>query len=196
MKTAMKTVKHSVIIPCRDAEGTLPEQLEALSTQTLDAPWEVIVADNGSTDRLDRVVAPFRKHLNLRLIDASGRPGAGYARNQGVRAARGEQLSFADADDVVGGGWLAAISRALDAHPFVASRHEVARLNAPEVLESRQSGQLQGLQHYSYPPFLPHSGGCGLGVQRWLHERIGGFDPEFLHLEDTDYCWRAQLAGA
>jgi GT2 family glycosyltransferase len=48
---------------------------------------------------------------------------------------------------------------------------------------------------YDYPPYLPHAGGGGLGILRRIHETVGGFDEEMPALEDTDYCWRVQLAG-
>lgn len=189
-------MKHSIIIPCYNSAALLAEQLAALSCQRWDEPWEVIVADNGSTDDPAAVVARFQERLpNLRLIDASARPGAAFARNQGAKAARGEQLSFLDADDVAGEGWLAAIGAALERHDFVASRHDFSRLNPPAVLASRHNSQSEGLQRYISPPYLPHAGGCGLGIKAWLHEAVGGFDESFLCLEDTDYCWRVQLAG-
>ena len=34
-----------------------------------------------------------------------------------------------------------------------------------------------------------------MGVKRWLHDEIGGFDEFMPALEDTDYCWRIQRAG-
>jgi len=40
----------SVVIPARNAEGWLSEQLEALADQEVDQGWEVILADNGSSD--------------------------------------------------------------------------------------------------------------------------------------------------
>ena len=46
----------SVIIPCRNAAGTIQETLRALAGQTWPGEWEVIVADNGSTDDLAQVV--------------------------------------------------------------------------------------------------------------------------------------------
>src|SRR6202035_2076299 len=87
----------------------LEEQLRALAHQQCDEPWEVVVADNGSTDE-SRVVAQEwanRAHM-IRLIDGSKVRGPGAARNAGVRAAQGELLAFCDADDVVHPGWLTA----------------------------------------------------------------------------------------
>ena len=92
-------------------------------------------------------------------------------------------------------GWLAALGRALARHDFVASRYEFAKLNPPRVTQTRPESQSAGLNSYTYPPFLPHAGGGGLGVKAALHRAVGGFDETMPVLEDTDYCWRVQLAG-
>jgi glycosyltransferase involved in cell wall biosynthesis len=186
----------SVVIPCLDAEGTVGEQLGALSAQACpgwDGRLEVVVADNGSTDGSRRVVESFSSRLpGLRSLDAGQRRGAAYARNAGVRAARGDRLAFVDADDVVAPGWLAAIDRALDGHDFVASRFDLARLNPVPVIHP----QARGLQRAALPPYLQHAGGSGLAIHRALHEKVGGFDETLARLHDTDYCFRVQLAGA
>ena len=132
---------------------------------------------------------------SLTLIDASDERGSAYARNTGARAARGRSLTFVDADDVVAPGWLAALGTALGTHAFVASSHDFEILNGAVVRQSRKNAQGGGLQDYVYPYFLPHAGGCGLGIRRTLHEAVGGFDERVTILEDTDYCWRVQLAG-
>lgn len=186
----------SVVIPCRDAAGTLGEQLEALTRQRWDGPWEVLVADNGSTDASVAVAHSFRDRLpGLRVVDASGRRGPGHARNRGAAEATGDALLFTDADDRVGGGWLAAMGRALGEHDLVAARYDATLLNPEPVARSRANPQERGLIPYDYPPFLPHAGGSSLGVTRRLHEAVGGFDEELPALEDTDYCWRIQLRG-
>lgn len=189
-------MKLSVIIPCFNAEDTIAVQLEALASQRWAEPWEVIVSDNGSTDSTLSILKRYAKRLpNLCIVDSSDRPGAAHARNVGALAAAGEVFAFCDADDEVAPGWLAAIGDALSEYDFVASRFETKKLNKPQILKTRVGGQQVGLQEYTYPPYLPHSGGSGLGVKRALHEQIDGFDETMLRLHDTDYCWRIQLAG-
>lgn len=189
------TIRASVIIPCHDCSDTIGEQLEALSRQELDEPWEIILVDNDSQDDLSRSIAPYRVRLpGLRVISASERHNAGYARNEGARVARGELLLFTDADDVVGETWLREMVRALDRHEFVASRLEHERLNSARVVRSRRGNQRDGLIEYRNPDFLPHASGTTLGVHRDLHRRIGGFR-ELKNLQDTEYCWRAQING-
>lgn len=188
-------VRVSVIIPCHDCTDTIGEQLESLSRQQLDEPWEVILVDNDSRDDLAKVVAPFRLRLPaLRLIRATEQKNAGYARNEGARVARGDLLLFTDADDVVAERWLPEMVRALERHDFVASRLEHEFLNSQRVLRSRRTKQTDDLIQYRDPHFLPHASGSTLGVRREVHERVEGFR-DLKNLQDTDYCWRVQLAG-
>jgi glycosyltransferase involved in cell wall biosynthesis len=186
----------SVVVPCRNAEGTLGEQLAALERAARHWPGEleVIVADNGSTDRSRPVAEGFRDRLpGLQVVAAGGRLGPGHSRNVGALAARGEGLLFCDADDRVDEGWIRALGEALMKHALVASRYDTARLNPPRA--RRPHPQETGLNPYTYPPYLPHAGGGGLGVLRDLHLAMGGFDESLPALEDTDYCFRLQRAG-
>jgi glycosyltransferase involved in cell wall biosynthesis len=186
----------SVVIPCMNGADVIGEQLTALSRQEWDRPWEVIVADNGSTDGTAAVVEKHRGNLpHLRWVDASGRRGAAYARNAGVAAARGRAIAFCDADDQVGSGWLAAMGNALDRHGFVAARIDLAKLNPPQLVHGIKNPQESGLQRIDYPPYLPHAGGSTLGVSRAAHEAVGGFDEAVQYVEDADYCFRLQLNG-
>lgn len=190
----VRQVKLSVIIPCLNAENTIGAQLNALASQDWSEPWEVIVADNGSTDGTLAIVRQSEELVpELRIVDASRRKGSAYARNKGAEAARGEWLAFCDADDVVASGWVAAIGKALQEHDFVASRFAAETVNDGQ--RTRRVPQQNGLQEYNYPRYLPHSAGSGLGVRAALHRAVGGFDETFLRLQDTDYCWRLQLMG-
>lgn len=189
-------MKLSVIIPCLNEAAHIAVQLDALAKQCWDQPWEVIVCDNGSTDPTLTIAQEYQPRFpRLRLVDASDRPGQAHARNVGAQVAEGELLAFCDADDEVGAGWLAAMGTALDRYEFVASRFEASRLNAPWLLKSRVCPQQSNLQLYTHPPYLAHAASSGLGIRRAWHEAVGGFDETMRFLEDTDYCWRLQLAG-
>lgn len=191
-----RVMKLSVIVPCFNGAKTIAVQLEALANQDWSGPWEVIVSDNGSTDGSMAIVEQYQERLpNLRVVDASDRPGGAHARNVGARAATGDALAFCDADDEVAPGWVAAMVEALSTHDFVAGRLESEKLNTSWVREVRGEGpQQDGLQGYIYPPYLPHAASCNLGIKRSLYEAVGEFDESQI-LHDTDYCWRVQLAG-
>ena len=191
-------MKLSVIIPCLNAASTIGVQLEALAKQQWHQPWEVIVADNGSTDESLAIVELYKARIpNLRVADASARRGQPCALNVGAMAATGEALAFCDADDEVAPGWVAAMGEALSKYDFVASRIDTEKLNPPWLAEiSRNHPQRNGLlQKALYPPYLPHAGGGTIGVKRNLHEAVGGFDGSLPYLHDTDYCFKIQLRG-
>jgi glycosyltransferase involved in cell wall biosynthesis len=185
----------SVVIACLNASRTISGQLEALAAQAWSSPWEVIVADNGSSDDSRVVVERFRDRLPaLRIVDASGKRGQPYALNVGAREARGAALAFCDADDEVGEGWLPAIGEALAHHEFVACRGDAEKLNDPWVLETRELDPWV-LPTLWFPPHLPYAGSGGLGVRRSVHQRAGGFDEALLRLFDVEFCARLALQG-
>lgn len=187
-------MKISVVIPCFNSAQYLGDQLDGLARQKLDEPWEVIVADNGSTDDPGSVVRAFQSKVpNLRMIDASGGRGVSYARNRGAEAAAGEFLLFCDADDVVAVGWLEAMARAFAEHDLVTGPAEYEKLNVNPGTrpESRTTARV-----WDYLPIMPHAIGCNMGIRRSLHDAIGGCDETLFAMDDVDYSWRAQLAGA
>ena len=188
-------MKLSIVIPCRNAAHTIGETLQALAEQSRPVDWEVIVADNGSTDGLAPVIERYKPWIpSLQCIDASARPGASYARNMGVKAASGEGILFCDADDIPGTGWAMAMEDGLTKHGFVASGMEFEKLNSPSIRVARNHTQVDGLQRFSFLPFS-HAGAGTLGIKRSLHEAIGGFDERIPICEDVDYCMRVQLKG-
>ena len=191
---ASESIQVSVVVACRNAERYLGRQLEALASQSSAEPWELVLSDNGSTDRSRSIVEEFRDRLpRLVVIDSSDCVGPGAVRNAGVRAAKGDRLLFCDADDEVGPGWLAAMTEALESDGLVAARLEHDLLNEPWTRPARhpQPGLLE-----TNPPFLPYTFCAALGVRRSVHEKIGGFDESYRGAgEDRDYCYRAQLAG-
>ena len=183
----------SVVMPMRNASAHLLPQLQALSGQHCPVPWELVVADNGSTDGSVEIVRRHQGNIpHLVVVDASAAVGAGATRNAGVRAAAGALVVFCDADDVVAPGWLAGMVQALGTSPLVAAHVDFRRLNEPWTVTYRDAGT--GLRD-TEPAFLPYAFAAALGVRRCLHEALGGFDEKLLGAgEDRDYCYRAKLA--
>jgi GT2 family glycosyltransferase len=188
----------SVLLPCRNGAATIGAQLEALARQETTGPWELVVADNGSSDETLAIVERYRDRFEaLRVVYASERAGVGHACNVAARHAEGEALAICNDDDVMSDGWLAAMGNALADHDLVAGRLEHERLNETWALEVRGRPQQDALPRWSFGTHLPFSFACALGVRRDLHEAIGGFDEAMVPAgEDIDYCWRAQYEGA
>ncbi|MEO0456155.1 MAG: glycosyltransferase [Cyanobacteria bacterium P01_A01_bin.114] len=191
----------SVIIPCFNAAETLSAQLEALSRQQWDQDWEVIIADNGSRDATVAIAKRYAdKIAHLRIVDASDRKGAAYARNYGAHLAAGAGVAFCDADDEVAPGWVAAMGTALQTHDLVAGCCELKKLNQTWAIKARCGGEardiwVDGLLQSKLSPKYPYASSCNLGVKRAIHKKLGGFDETLLTCEDAEYCRRAQLQG-
>ncbi len=179
----------SVIVPVRNGMPWLEGQLRALTDQQCSEEWELIIADNGSTDTSRSVGRQWaERHPNVHWVDASAVHGAPAARNIGVRTARGDRLAFCDADDIVRPGWLASCIKALEEVDVVAGVFDFWSLNGlraspPKPASMRQLG------------FLPAGLGANLAVRREAFESVGGFAEELKIGEDIDLCWRLQLQG-
>lgn len=188
-------MKLSVIVPCFNASNTIGMQLDAFAKQEWSQPWEIIIADNGSTDNTLAIVQEYQTKMpHLRILDASSKSGAAHARNVGAKNAKSEALAFCDADDVVSPTWVAAMGEGLAKYDYVAGRSEHWKLNEPWLVKVFDGEEGNGV--YFEHPYLPLVSGNNFGVKRKLHEAIGGFDERLLKLQDVDYGWRLQEAGA
>jgi GT2 family glycosyltransferase len=194
-------MKLSVILPCFNGAETVALQLEALTRQHWAGGWEVVVVNNGSTDRSMEIVESYRGRLpELRIVDAhqppAPRKGVTHSYTVGFAAARGDAFVLCEADDEVGDGWLEELARALEAHPFVAAALEYSRLNPAWMVGGwQQQTSETGLSTISGPLYLPYASGCSLGLRRSVYEAVGNPDEAVGASWDTDYCWRAHRAG-
>ncbi|NLX12130.1 MAG: glycosyltransferase family 2 protein [Phycisphaerales bacterium] len=87
----------TVIVPCRNAEGTLAEAMESVFAQSV-KPLEILLIDDQSTDRSVEIARSFGPTVRVLKNPARG-PGA--ARWLGVLEAKGKFIAFIDADDVI-----------------------------------------------------------------------------------------------
>lgn len=186
----------SVVIPARNAERTIAQQLRALRDQDYDGAFEVIVADNQSTDATSAIVDDMRRNgmSNLRTVEAHERAGINHPRNVGARAARADLVAFCDADDVAAPGWLTAIADGLGDFDAAGGVIETDRLNGPSFAKLMHNPAGRGVDVVMDFLPRPHGGNCGL--RKAVFEELGGFDEDFAGGGDeTEFFWRLQLAG-
>lgn len=105
----------SVVIPAYNREDVIERAIHSLLEQQCTVPFEVIVVDDGSTDRTASVVRNI-KHQQLRLVEQKNQ-GASAARIHGVGVAQGSYIAFLDSDDVAEPHYLQLLYDALERCP-------------------------------------------------------------------------------
>jgi GT2 family glycosyltransferase len=148
------------------------------------------------------IVERYRDRLpHLRIVNAYEPPHprqpVAHSYNTGIQAATGDAFVFCESDDEIAPGWVAAMGNALSHCDFVAGRLDYSKLN-PHWLAVAGGHQPQqtGLSGSTdAPPYMPFASGCNLGMTRRLYKTVGPLDTSIPCCYDTDYCWKAQLAG-
>lgn len=113
--TAIVAGRVSVIIPAFNCEDTIAAAIQSCLNQRY-ADTEVIVVDDGSTDRTPEVLRQFGARIRV-LRQANG--GLASARNSGVRAASGEFVALMDGDDLASPDRLAIQAGVMKARPDI-----------------------------------------------------------------------------
>jgi len=100
------TIKISVIVPALNSEKTIRNCVESLIGQDYPS-YEVIVIDNGSTDRTRAILGKCEK---ICVLDER-RQGSYRARNKGLNIVKGHIIAFTDSDCIADRNWLSSITR-------------------------------------------------------------------------------------
>lgn len=98
--------KISVIIPVWNPGSGISRCVESLCSQTLEDIEIIFVDDCGTDGAMEVVRAAAAEDPRIRIITNAVNVGPGPSRNIGIEAARGEYMSFVDADDYVNGCFL------------------------------------------------------------------------------------------
>ena len=95
----ISNVKLSIIIPVYNVEPYLNKCIDSVVKQTL-KDIEILCIDDGSTDNSLSILEEFReKDSRVKIIKLESNKGPGFARNLGMKYARGEYFTFLDSDD-------------------------------------------------------------------------------------------------
>ena len=174
----------SVIIPVYNGERYLRAALESVFGQD-HKPYEVIVVDDGSTDRTAEIIRDFEDVLYVRQSNQ----GVAVARNKGLDIARGEFIAFLDQDDVWTPNKLAVQVQYFLDHPEIqyTLTHQQFFLEPGAHIPTWFRKELLSEPH---PGFVPST----LVARRGVFEKIGRFETTYSHASDSDWFFRASQA--
>jgi glycosyltransferase involved in cell wall biosynthesis len=168
----------SVIVPVHDGERYLKEALDSVLAQDY-RPVEVIVVDDGSTDRS----AEIARSVPGVTVISQDQGGPSAARNAGIARARGEFVAFLDADDLMLPHKLTVQVGHLIDHPEVGCTlaRQVIRVEEGVEPPAWLRRDRRGDRH------LPVS---SIVVRTAALRAIRGFDESLWRAEDQDLLFR------
>lgn len=194
-------MRISLVVCTRNRDRQLGRCLAAIDALKFASTWELVLVDNGSTDRTAEIVAEFAAQASCPVQYVfEPKPGLARARNRGLAAAQGEIIAFTDDDCYPEPDFLDAIDQAFsDAQVgYVGGR---IRLFDPSdfpitILESTEAVALAAGSYLKAGVIQ----GANMAFRRQTLDQIGGFDPLFgsgaaFPCEDIDALARASLAG-
>ena len=169
----------------------LQDCLDALAKQESAPPFEVLVVDNGSSDRTATIAEDHP--IGARVIAEPVR-GPYAARNTGIANATGAVVALTDCDCLPEPGWIAGGVAAIEAGADLVGGRIVQRHNPnPSVWE-----RYDRATYLRQDRFITEQGfaaTANLFVRAAVFEAIGGFVPELVASGDLELGQRARAAG-
>jgi glycosyltransferase involved in cell wall biosynthesis len=183
-----------VVVPTRDRAGYLDVTLRSLRAQDLTEPYELIVADDGSTDATVEVA----ERAGARLVRSPRGGGPNTARNAGVEAAAADLVALVDDDIEAPPGWLRAIVEGAERHPGADAFGGPirARLEGPAPRAcGREEPPITSLDLGAADREVELVWSANMALRGAAYERIGGFDERFSTGGDEEE-WLRRLRAA
>jgi len=185
----------SVVIPCYNAESDVGNAIESVLRQTRDDYIrEIIVVDDGSTDRSAEVIRELARQDERIQYLYQENAGPSVARNKGVEASSKEYVAFLDADDCWLERKIEIQAQFLQKHPRLglvytdAYRQELdggrRRVHANH-LDYRRKDNLERLFARGGPILTPT-----VVMKATCFCELGGFDPALPKGQDSDLWLR------
>jgi GT2 family glycosyltransferase len=182
----------SVVVPAYEAAATIAEAIESVLAQD-PPPHELIVSDDGSHDDLDAALAPFEGRITILRLQHRG---VAAARNAGWRAGGGDFVLYADADDTVLPGKIAALQELGRMRPDL----DMLATDMYFERDGERSGRFGEVNSFPVedqrPTVLERCFVVQPAFRRARLEEIGGFDEALRSAEDWDCILRLVLAGS
>ncbi|MBI3286436.1 MAG: glycosyltransferase family 2 protein [Chloroflexi bacterium] len=176
-----------MVVVAFNEERWIGPYLRSLRAQDYPRPWyEIIVVDNGSTDR----TAEIARSLGARVVFEPVR-GVARARQRGAAAARGEILAGTDADAMAPPSWLAEIGKGFARDPALAAMTGPILLYRGTPLEVWFVKHISnGSTRFTYTLRRGLFPGTNFAVRASEFWRVGGFNSVLLSGEDIDLAMR------
>jgi GT2 family glycosyltransferase len=178
------------------------------------ANYEIVVADNASTD--DSVAWTNLHYPHVKVLTLLRNYGFARGYNEALQQVSADYYVLLNSDVHVEAGWLEPVISLMESDAGIGACQPKVLTYADPTLFEYAGGAGGWLDRYGYPfargrvfdycevdegqydeaaPIFWASG-CAMFVRANLFHEVGGFDNYFFaHQEEIDLCWRLQLAG-
>lgn len=187
----------SVIIPVYNRRSEVSDLMRSLASQT-DKDFEVLIVEDGSTDRCQDIVESYRGQVDFHYYWKENE-GRSIARNYGIERAVGDYFIFFDSDCVIPENYFKTLKAELKEHPVdcfggpdaaSADFNDTQKAISFSMTAFLTTGGIRGGK-VQLEKFVPRS--FNMGYSRKVWQAVGGFREMFS--EDIDMSTRIRKAG-
>jgi len=196
MKNEYTNLEVSVIIPAYNHEEFIEQAIQSIIDQDFSS-WELIIIDDGSTDRTQELVDRFKDHPKIQVFHQKNR-GLSATLNRGLKIARGSYFSFLPSDDYLHPLKLSSQLEVIHDHPDLGvvfcNQIPVDKHGNPSKDNSIISWtdvpyvkKEEILPHLFERNFIPAPSAL---IRTDYLRRLGGFDESLIYTQDYDIWMR------
>lgn len=208
----MPDTRFSIVIVTWNAIELLKQFLPSV-TETDYPDYEIIIADNASTDETRSWIES--RYPELKVVTFDKNYGYCGGNNRAVKYCSGDVIIFLNNDVKVDKNWLQPLNEAFKQPTLTIAQPKIKSYTDPDSFE--YAGASGGFIDWLGYPFCrgrlfdtiePDNGqyddeaeifwatGAAFAVRKEFFVRSGGFDESFeFHMEEIDLCWRCHHAG-
>ncbi len=186
-------MRASVVVPAYNAQDTLGKCLEAILSQTVPRDmYEVIVVDDGSTDRTEEVARQY----GVKVLKQHHQ-GPATARNLGLREAKGAVILFTDADCAPAPDWLEKMLTPFSEDRIVGVKGAYMTHQRGVIARFAQIEYETKYDRMRKQRYIDFIDTCSAAYTTEIIRSCGGFDPAFPTSanEDIDLSFRLAKRG-
>jgi GT2 family glycosyltransferase len=200
----------SIIIVNYNGYHLLKDCLQSI-IQNSYSKYEIIIADNGSTDNsIPQIKKDFKDNLSkIKILNLKKNLGPALARNFAFKKSTGDIIAFLDNDTKVDPNWITKIIPIFKNPKIGFIQSKLLLMDSPKQLDCvgerlgsfgflkavGKYGQLDTNQYKNGIKILSAKS-AGMFIRRRAFINAGMFDPDyFIFMEETDLGWRVWLSG-
>src|SRR5438128_10589903 len=196
----------SIVIVNWNGAGYIDRCLKSVLRNS-EAPWEVVVVDNASSDGSCDLIERISLHdKRVRLMKLRANAGFSVANNVGVSASKGEFVALLNPDTEVEPGWLEPLLELVKSGENRIAQSKLMVMNSNLLDGVGDFPTIHGLSmilghriqenQISAGPEIFSARAAAMVIRRKTFLELGGFDPDFFNgYEDVDLGWRHRLSG-